>query len=152
MLFYRTGQRKEFRAFDISQGSSTSTCPPPLGPLFPSSGPSLTNGSLFLEDMVQVWRAAFLSSDPPPVLCQLPFAGGLQGIVCVGRGSAFPFSPCSHPSSELCCLIPSSWFCCLNKWECFLNVAQRCLQAANHGTPLATVGSVWSERLVCAPA
>lgn len=62
-----------------------------------------------------------------PFWCQLPFRGGLQRIVCAGSGPAFPFSLCATPSFELYHLIPSSWLCCCNKWELFLNVAQRCL-------------------------
>lgn len=82
----------------------------------------------FNELVVKVWRAAFLCSDPPPFLVPTPIWRRAKGIVCVGSGwPSLSVLAATPSSSELCHLIPSSWFCCRNKGEVFLNVVQRCL-------------------------
>ena len=52
---------------------------------------------LSIEEVARVWKATFLCSDPPPLLVPTPIWRRVKGIVCVGSGLAFPFSPCSHP-------------------------------------------------------
>lgn len=83
--------------------------------------------SCVIEEMAKVWRAAFPSSDPPPSLVPTPIQRRVTKNCLCREWLGLPFRPCTTPSCELHHLIPSSWLCCCNRWQLFLNVAQRCL-------------------------